>query len=166
MPPAGASAFGLGLAQALTSDEQQAAFAAGFGLLTVPAETGLPTLQSFRSLAPDAQYAQLTVGRMAQDLTRRFDLLAGRFRGRGITREVLREFGGALEAECLRLTAAEGPIYQTGDPLRPPYTVDVGPAVNTDTSIASGTGRAAVGVRLAPYLDLVVIDVAARIAGS
>lgn len=167
VPPAGASVFGLGLAQRLTSDEQEQAFTAGFGLLTTPAETGLPTVQSFRSLATtDLAYGQLTVGRMAQDLRVRFDAVAGRFRGRGLTRDVLREFGGALKAECLRLTAPDGPVFDTGDPLRPPYTVDVGPAVNTDLSIASGIGRAAVGVRLAPYLDLVVIDVAARIAGS
>jgi phage tail sheath protein FI len=67
------------------------------------------------------------------------------------------EFGGALSGEvCMPLFLA-GSLY--GSNPQEAYKVDVGPSVNTDTTIANNEMHAVISVRMAPFGEEVDIEI-------
>jgi hypothetical protein len=73
-------------------------------------------------------------------------------------------FQGQLIGEILPYTLPGGGVYPLvdaeGNQLDPGYVVDVGPQVNTPTTIAAGEMHAEIAIRPTPTAELVVIGIA------
>jgi hypothetical protein len=71
-------------------------------------------------------------------------------------RKKTNEFGGALKGMLLPFWT-DGSLF--GDSPDEAFTVDVGPAVNTDATMAAGELHAKLGVRLSPFAERVYINI-------
>lgn len=109
-------------------------------------------------LGADADYLNAANMRLLMAIKAQADLIAERYvlrqiDGRGI---LIAQFGGDLRGMLLPYYSA-GSLY--GSTPDEAFVVDVGPAVNTEETIADGELHAVVGVRMAPFAELVVIDI-------
>lgn len=119
-------------------------------------------LYGYRSLADptvDTTWEQFTASRLYMALANTLGAVAETFEfdqidGRG---QKIAEFSGALTGALLPFWR-DGALY--GDSPSHAFAVDVGPSVNTPTTIAAGELHAAVRVRMSPFAEIVVIQVA------
>lgn len=119
-------------------------------------------LYGFQSVTEDDRWFQLNFSRYMMGLSARLQLLGdeqiGGPQGR-ITDETLDLFGATIAAELLG-DFEVGELY--GDTPEDAYAVDVGPTVNTTTTIAAGEKRARVETTLTRSGDTVAFDVVSR----
>jgi phage tail sheath protein FI len=81
-----------------------------------------------------------------------FDVIDGQ-------KTALSQFGGAISAELLPFWTS-GQLY--GESPTDAFNVDVGPQVNTPTTIMNGEIHAVVSVRMSPFAELVQLDLVKR----
>lgn len=157
---AGVVQGGTGVTKSFTDAELDSLHDAGVSVIRMI--NGTPTLYGWRSLSDDPVFRQLSVGRMAMQLSVGLRGVAEQFLfeqidGRG---HLFAEFEGALRGYLLPLWVSDA-LY--GDNATDSFDVEVRSA-NTPATIAAGELHATVQVRLTPHTELVTIKVVTSIA--
>jgi hypothetical protein len=144
-------------AVALTDDDYEDLNDAGVNMAREFRNRGVQSY-GFRSVTTDTEWTQLTSHRVRMSLTHRLRQIAEGFVFRNIDgrRQIFGELNGALVGELMRDYAA-GSLF--GDTPEDAFRVDTGDTVNTAATIAAGEIHAAVFVRVAPFAELVRIDI-------
>lgn len=159
----GQARYVVNLSQAAWSDaDRQELNAAGFNAIIV--KYGGVRVYGWRSLADpsaDTAWVQFSNWRLAIGIIASLNNVLEQFLfdvidGQG---SILSEFGGAIKAELIPLWAS-GQLYG----LNPTdsFEVNVGPQVNTPTTIANGEIHAVVSLRMSPFAELVQLELVKR----
>ena len=158
--PWGQTQWVIGLAQAFTTADMQAALYSG--VCTARSVYGTIEAYAFRSLSdpagPNQAWVQANHGRLAMAIVAEGEATGEAFvfsqiDGRGLD---IAAFGGALAGDLIRFYNA-GALY--GDDPTEAFVVNVGSSVNTIAKLADGILSAVVSVRMSPHAELVQITI-------
>jgi hypothetical protein len=159
----GISQYALGLSQAAFTDSDRSALNdAGVNVARII--NGQVRTYGYRSLVNPAakpNYVQLSVGRLlmaitAQALAIGERYIFGQIDGRG---NLFAEYGGDLDAMLARFYN-EGSLY--GATPADAYSIDVGPNVNTTSTIQAGQINSSLQLRVSPFGETVNLFVTNR----
>jgi hypothetical protein len=113
----------------------------------------------YRTLAPlESGWGNLGNARLNMEIVARAEAVGERYVFSQIDgrRVKISQFGAELSAMLVPYYEA-GSLY--GDTAQDAFFVDVGPGVNTETTIANGELHAVIGVRMSPFAEYVVIEI-------
>ena len=126
---------------------------------------GTVAIYGYRSLALDSNWAGLNHVRFRMQILRDLDIIAEPFvfaeiDGKG---QIFSRLGGAISGQC-QLYWLRNSLY--GNSVNDAFTVNVGPQINTPTTIAAGQINAQVNLRMSPQAELVSIVVTKYLASA
>jgi hypothetical protein len=152
----GSSSYAIGLTQSYSSANRATLNNKGVNLIRNI--NGTIAVYGFRSTSADPNWAYFNNVRFRMQIVRDFDVLAENFvfqeiDGRG---QIFSLLGGALAGQCQNYWLRKS-IY--GANPEDAFSVNVGPQVNTPATIAAGQINAQVNLRMAPFGELVNIQV-------
>ena len=126
---------------------------------------GTVAIYGYRSLALDSNWVALNNVRFRMQILRDLDVVAEPFvfaeiDGKG---QIFSRLGGAISGQC-QLYWLRNSLY--GNSVNDAFNVNVGPQVNTPTTIAAGQINAQVNLRMSPQAELVSIVVTKYLASA
>jgi len=153
----GLSRFAIDLAATYTDAEREALNTAGVNIARNI--YGQVETYGYRTLAPESTgWLSLGNARLNMEIVAKAEAVGERFVFTQIDGRRVRigQFGAELSSMLVPYYEA-GSLY--GASAQEAFYVDVGPAVNTDESIANGELHAVIGVRMSPFAEYVVIEI-------
>lgn len=153
----GISRFAIDLTATFTDAERESLNDDGVNIARVI--YGQVETYGYRTLAPDTTgWVNLGNARLNMEIVAKAEAIGERYVFSQIDgrRVKISQFGGELSGMLV-------PYYESGSlygaSVDEAFYVDVGPAVNTDESIADGILRAIVGLKMSPFAEMVVIEI-------
>jgi hypothetical protein len=109
-------------------------------------------------LSTDPRYQQASGMRVLMAMVAEFDVIGVRYEHKRIDgrRHLISQFGSDLSAACKRHYDSDDLF---GDTPSQAYVVDVGPTINTLTTIQAQTLKAAVGLKVSETADVIQINI-------
>lgn len=154
---AGSSTYAINITVPYSATARATLNNAGVSVIRNVPNIGQIVLYGFRSCSSDPNWVYLNNVRMRMQMVRDFDVIGEQFvfneiDGKG---QVFAQFGGAIAGRC-QTYYSRGSLY--GATAGDAYIVNVGPQVNTNSTIAAGQMNANVSVRLSPFGEFVNIN--------
>jgi hypothetical protein len=153
----GISRFAIDLTATYTDAERETLNEAGVDIARVI--YGQVETYGYRTLAPlDTGWGNLGNARLNMEIVAKAEAIGERYVFSQIDgrRVKISQFGAELSAMLIPYWEA-GSLY--GDTAQDAFFVDVGPGINTETTIANGELHAVIGVRMSPFAEYVVIEI-------
>lgn len=152
----GQSTYATGVSQTYSETDRGSLNSAGVSVIRQI--SGIVQLYGYVSLSTNPAWVSAAFGRERMSLVSQLNTVAQGFAFQQIDGQghLLSHFGGALAGVCQNAWQ-EGALY--GDNAQQAFSVNVGPQVNTPTTLAAGQLNAVVSVRMSPYAEFVIISV-------